>query len=242
MSVDLLPGWLGRQMEKLSRPYTEAEFDALNLFNVPGIARLMATVQDLRASLATERAARESAERTLAEKGFRRCDMAACNCAGWHGGHSAQRLCEIGDALVDAGIDLNGRAILEGVRSLRAARDTAESSLAAMREAVEKEPHAPNCDFKLGAHKFTQLSDYFCFRGECSICANKENHIRHKGSPVPCNCFKSRILSAPPSGEAPLTPAELVSETGDKPEVVRFVRCPVMPPFDPNTTKIPEDA
>ena len=54
----------------------------------------------------------------LERMGYRRCDVAACNCNGWHGGHAAQRLVEIGDALTEAGIDLNGKTVLEGVREV----------------------------------------------------------------------------------------------------------------------------
>lgn len=54
----------------------------------------------------------------LERHGYRRCDIAACNCNGWHGGHCAQRLTEIGDALVDAGIETNGKTLLTCVREL----------------------------------------------------------------------------------------------------------------------------
>jgi hypothetical protein len=54
----------------------------------------------------------------LALHGYQRCDIPACNCGSWHGGHAQQRLSEIGDALADAGIDLNGKTIIAGVREL----------------------------------------------------------------------------------------------------------------------------
>jgi len=28
-------------------------------------------------------------------RGYRRCDIAACNCGSWHGGHAEDRLSEI---------------------------------------------------------------------------------------------------------------------------------------------------
>jgi hypothetical protein len=56
----------------------------------------------------------------LEREGYRRCDVAACNCGSWHGGHAMQRLTEIEDALTDAGIEMNGKTILQGVRELAA--------------------------------------------------------------------------------------------------------------------------
>lgn len=51
----------------------------------------------------------------LERRGYRRCDIMACNCNSWHGGHAEQRLGEIEDALTDAGIEMNGKTILQGV-------------------------------------------------------------------------------------------------------------------------------
>lgn len=63
---------------------------------------------------------RDELRDVLLRHGYRRCDIAACNCNGWHGGHSAQRLSEIRDALDEAGIDMNGKTILQGVLELKA--------------------------------------------------------------------------------------------------------------------------
>ncbi len=80
----------------------------------------------------------------LERNGYRRCDTPACNCNGWHGGNSAKRLAEIGDALTEAGIDLNGKTILEGVRELEsrppvagAPKETEASALVAMFNAYQ---------------------------------------------------------------------------------------------------------
>jgi hypothetical protein len=56
-------------------------------------------------------------------EGYRRCDVAACNCGSFHGGHSMARLTEIEAALTEADIDGNGRTILSQVRALAAERD-----------------------------------------------------------------------------------------------------------------------
>ena len=40
----------------------------------------------------------------LLRHGYRRCDIPACNCGSWHGGHANQRLSEISDYLVSCGM------------------------------------------------------------------------------------------------------------------------------------------
>lgn len=72
----------------------------------------------------------------LERLGYRRCDIAACNCGGWHGGHSAQRLTEIGDALVDAGVDLNGKTILDGVKEIIVANAEQGTKIAELWKAI----------------------------------------------------------------------------------------------------------
>ena len=56
----------------------------------------------------------------IEREGYRRCDVPACHCHSFHGGHAMARLNEIEDALLDVGIDLNGKTILTGVRELAA--------------------------------------------------------------------------------------------------------------------------
>jgi hypothetical protein len=58
----------------------------------------------------------------IEREGYRRCDIPACNCESFHGGHAMARLTEIADALDEAGIDRNGRTILSAVQALVAAR------------------------------------------------------------------------------------------------------------------------
>ena len=40
----------------------------------------------------------------LLRHGYRRCDIPACNCNSWHGGHANERLKEIGDYLQSVGM------------------------------------------------------------------------------------------------------------------------------------------
>jgi len=46
--------------------------------------------------------------------GYRRCDIPACNCHSWHGGHANERLRELSEEL-----DTQGVTILEAVRKLK---------------------------------------------------------------------------------------------------------------------------
>jgi hypothetical protein len=53
------------------------------------------------------------AEDFLRRRGFNPCDIAACNCGLWHGGHANERLNEIQNALEDHGYSTEGRTILD---------------------------------------------------------------------------------------------------------------------------------
>lgn len=53
--------------------------------------------------------------RFLELKGYRRCDIPACNCGSFHGGHANERLREIDEAL---GLRTQGKTILQAVQEL----------------------------------------------------------------------------------------------------------------------------
>lgn len=55
----------------------------------------------------------------IRREGYRRCDIPACNCGSWHGGHASDRLREIGEV-----IEHNGITILAAVEA--AVSDRAE--------------------------------------------------------------------------------------------------------------------
>ena len=70
------------------------------------------------------RAERDEARRELAElrffierRGYRRCDIPACNCGSFHGGHAEDLLAEIHAALGEL---VQGRTALQAVEHLRA--------------------------------------------------------------------------------------------------------------------------
>ena len=93
-----------------------------------------------RLNTATQRAEAAEADRDkahgfIARKGYRRCDIPACNCNSWHGGHALERLEEIGDALTDAGIDPNGGTVINRVRAVLSELNAVR---AALRESTEK--------------------------------------------------------------------------------------------------------
>lgn len=105
-------------------------------------------------------AQREDLRDVLLREGYRRCDIAACNCNGWHGGHAMARLNEIGDALEAAGVSLNGSTILKRVQGLAAQRDEAVALIKSIRQRVHFIAACANrsgsckpCDSQLAAIK-----------------------------------------------------------------------------------------
>lgn len=83
------------------------------------------TADQMRAATASLRAEIERRDWFLESRGYRRCDIAACNCQYWHGGHAMQRLDEIRYALDEAGAAENGETTLHAVQRLLAARQEA---------------------------------------------------------------------------------------------------------------------
>lgn len=76
--------------------------------------------QHLSVTPAWEIAARlEKAEWALNAHGFRRCDIAACNCNSWHHVDGlAARFREIREAVEEAGYSTNGRTLLDAVKQI----------------------------------------------------------------------------------------------------------------------------
>ncbi len=69
-------------------------------------------------SLLAQVAAGEALEWFIRAEGYVPCDIPACNCNSWHGGHAHTRLREISDALGDR---TQGKTILTVVNELVAA-------------------------------------------------------------------------------------------------------------------------
>ena len=54
------------------------------------------------------------AEDFIASRGYRPCDIPACNCGSWHGGHADDRLGELRDYIRECGMWRG--TILESIR------------------------------------------------------------------------------------------------------------------------------
>ena len=89
------------------------------------IAALLARIE-----AAEERIARQAdAEDFIARRGYRRCDIPACNCDAWHEGHAEERLSEIYRAL---GERTNGATALAAIESMEAELSTLRARVAAL--------------------------------------------------------------------------------------------------------------
>lgn len=73
----------------------------------------------------------------LRRHGYRRCDIPACNCGSWHGGHANARLNELREAFEqDEHTNTNGKTLLNLVCETLSERDALRAALIA----VTKEP------------------------------------------------------------------------------------------------------
>lgn len=54
----------------------------------------------------------------MVSRGYRFCDIMACNCNSWHQGHAENRLREIGDMLTDYGVSTNGIVLKDTIRNV----------------------------------------------------------------------------------------------------------------------------
>ncbi len=73
----------------------------------------------------------ERGERALSfieVQGYRRCDIPACNCGSWHGGHLSARFDEI-EVLLEDAMETNGKTLLACVREIIEERDRLRAAL-----------------------------------------------------------------------------------------------------------------
>lgn len=73
-------------------------------------------------------------------RGYRRCDIPACNCGSWHGGNAEDRLREICDEL---GQDMNGKIATEAIAALWQRAEDAVKVIAAERSEIWINFHTP---------------------------------------------------------------------------------------------------
>lgn len=71
-------------------------------------------------------------------RGYRRCDVAACNCNSWHGGHAEQRLHEAHEAVAEAGGSTNGVILTDAIINLGTRALAAEARVASLEKALEE--------------------------------------------------------------------------------------------------------
>lgn len=63
----------------------------------------------------------------LQMNGYRKCDIAACNCPYWHGGKAEERLRDIHDVLQEAGLRPHEKTAIAVIRELVATKPMRES-------------------------------------------------------------------------------------------------------------------
>ena len=90
--------------------------------------------REAEAEVARLREENAHAREFLERRGYRRCDIAACNCQFWHGGHAEDRLREISERLSDVGVPSG--TIFAGVNNLIERAEAAEARLTALEGAI----------------------------------------------------------------------------------------------------------
>ena len=105
-------------------------------------AALIAAAPDLAATVVALEAERDAALDFIRREGYRRCDIAACNCGSWHGGYAGDRLHEIREVLDDAG-EPGGVPIRERVRAVLIDRDAAREAGREEIRAAHRTPPSP---------------------------------------------------------------------------------------------------
>ena len=84
---------------------------------------------------------REALEDFLRREGYRRCDIAACNCGSWHGGHAANRLRELSEL-----IGQNGKTLIDSAETLLRRAEAAEAEVKRLRKALEEISNGTNME------------------------------------------------------------------------------------------------
>lgn len=72
-----------------------------------------------RAEAAEDR--QRAAEDFISARGYRRCDIPACNCNSWHGGNAEDRLQEIRECLAENDVSMNGKTFVDAINEAFAA-------------------------------------------------------------------------------------------------------------------------
>lgn len=129
-------------------PHTDTLPDKWLIFalRVLSLAGHEAAQDGLEGEFATLTRERDDMQHTLERHGFRRCDIAACNCGSWHQmGGLVARWEELADVLAAAGHPLtnaNGHLLRKALKALVAERDLLAKECGAARKMMDENQDA----------------------------------------------------------------------------------------------------
>lgn len=97
----------------------------------------VAVGEDLSAAVRALTQERDALKAFLERDGYRRCDIPACNCTSYHGGHAMRRLEEIQDACQGSSVPWQG-TILKTVQAIESERDALARWVAELEQFIRR--------------------------------------------------------------------------------------------------------
>lgn len=74
----------------------------------------------------------------IERRGYRRCDIPACNCGSWHGGNAEERLREFHEELVNADVETNGKTLIGALREVLSERASLMTETERLRSVLQR--------------------------------------------------------------------------------------------------------
>lgn len=74
----------------------------------------------------------------IERRGYRRCDIPACNCGSWHGGNAEERLRDFHEEIVNADVETNGKTLIGALREVLSERASLMAETERLRSALEE--------------------------------------------------------------------------------------------------------
>lgn len=74
----------------------------------------------------------------IERRGYRRCDIPACNCGSWHGGNAEERLRDFHEELVNADVETNGKTLIGALREVLSERASLMAETERLRSALRE--------------------------------------------------------------------------------------------------------